>query len=544
MRKQHNLYNMKENKIQLFFPVLLLSIFILTTSCEDWLDETETEPTITTEGFLTTVGDLERILNGGYAALLGHKGNGLAGAPFLVSSLNGDLVAPYPGNESEISSDIMLMYNRQNAQTSENSPGQEMIKYAYRTVNNANIVIEALENGSLEDDPDFMFREERMRGEAYLLRAFALFEVTKLVGKQYNESTSESDLAGYYPTKPVNSKEDFPDQRVTVAQAYQMMIADAEKAVELLPLRFDLAYTDWGEDFGYPSIYYSNVRRFNSDIAHAFLAKVYFQMNDFENALDAINVLLGDTPGSSTKYPLSGLEGLIDAVMGGNAQLPQGPFLEEIDGDVNLAPPNQELICDFYGRSEEYGPNLNRHSWAYYFTPEFGEDQGTSELGEQGLGWFSMLPGFEEYLEWDWNDFRLFFFADEMEDEDWNLWYWPIKFAKNNINVLWYRSADFFLMRAECNARLGNRNDAIADLNLVRERARLGEYEGSQDDTGDLPADIVRERAREMFLENSRYWDLLRLGALTGEPLPAGNREQPTPWDDPALLFPLPDVYE
>lgn len=527
---------------------ILLSVLACTmvfSSCEKWLDETTSEPLITTEAYLKSVRDLERLLNGAYATLLGYQGKGLAGSPFLISALNGDLVGPYPENEHLISPEIMMMYNRQNSSTGEGSPAWEMIRYAYRAVNNANMVIDALENGSLERDPDYLFNQERMRGEAYLMRAFALFEVTKLVGRQYNTATSASDLAGYYPTRPVFEREDFPSQRVTVAQAYQMMIDDAKKAISLLPIRFDLAYLQWGESFGYPSIFYIDCRRFNRDVAHAFLAKVYFQMNDFENALAACNELLGSTPGASTKYPLSSLQNLQTAVFGAREQFPHGPYLEEVDavGDPKPVPPEQEIICDFYGTSSAYGPNRDRNSWAFYFTPAFGEDQGRSRLGQQGLGWFSMMAGFDEYLEWDWNDFRLFFFADEMEDEDWELWFWPVKFTLNNLNVLWYRSAEFFLMRAECNARLGNRNDAIADLNLIRQRARLRDYEGSADDTGDLPADIVRERARELFLENNRYWDLLRLGALTGEPLPAGNRDSTTPWDSPDLLFPMPDLY-
>jgi starch-binding outer membrane protein, SusD/RagB family len=525
--------------------LLILLSSILFGSCEKWLDETSTENIIATESYVSSVRDLERLLNGSYATLLGYQGKGLAGSPFLISSLNSDLVAPYPSYEEEISPEIMMIYNRQNSSTGEGSPAWEMIRYAYRAVNNANMVIEALENGTLEKDPDYLFYQERMRGEAYLMRAFALFEVTKLVGKQYNEGTSGSDLAGYYPTKPVYEKTDFPSERVTVARAYDMMIEDANKAISLLPVRYDLAYLQWGESFGYPSIFYIDCRRFNRDIAYAFKAKLHFQMNDFENALAACNELLGDTPGSSTKYPLSSLQNLQTAVFGAREQFPHGPYLVEVDaaGDTKPVPVAQEIICDFYGSSATYGPNRDRNSWAYYFTPAFGEDQGRSRLGEQGLGWFSMLAGFDMYLEWDWNDFRLFFFADEMEDEDWEIWYWPVKFTLNNLNVLWYRSAEFFLMRAECHARLGNRNDAIADMNLIRQRARIGNYEGSIDDSGDLPADIVRERARELFMENNRYWDLLRLGALTGDPIPAGSRDTDTPWDSPDLLFPMPDLY-
>jgi hypothetical protein len=80
------------------------------------------------------------------------------------------------------------------------------------------------------------------------------------------------------------------------------------------------------------------------------------------------------------------------------------------------------------------------------------------------------------------------------------------------------------MMRAECHARLGDTQAAIADMNAIRNRAGIGNYEGSRDDTGNLIQDIVRERAREMFLERYRIWDLLRLGAIDGTPIGQGDR--------------------
>jgi hypothetical protein len=531
-------------KYNLIFSIILL--FALSfSSCETWIDDTETEPLITTEGFFGTVTDLERILNGSYATLLGFEGEGLASAPFLINALNGDLVAPFPPNEGSISPQIMMLYQRQNALLGEESPGWNMIKYASRAINNANMVIDALENGSLENDPDFLYNQERMRGEAYLMRALANFEITKLVAKQYNIETSSSDLAGYYPLEPVYDKSDYLTERVSVEVAYQRMIEDVNQAIDLLPERWDLAYTPWGESFVYQSIYYWNCRRFNADVARALLAKLYFQMNDFTNARAACDALLGPTPGESLRYPLSDMRDLSKDVLGSKTQDPYGPYIPDVDtvGDDRDVPPSQELICDFYGSSEGYGPNVGRNAWGYYFTPSEDVEQGRSKLGEQGLGWFVMSEDFVDYLDWDYADSRFFFFVDEIEDEDYNYWYWPVKFALKGLNVLWYRSAEFFLMRAECNARLGNSEDAKLDLDYVRNRADLDNYDDDPFVFDNLVEEIIRERARELYLENNRYWDLIRLGALNGGNLPAGQRESGVPWDSPDLLFPMPELY-
>lgn len=529
-----------------YHSIILIAIvsMVFLGSCTEWLDETETEPIITTEGYLSSVMDIERLLNGAYATLLGNQGNGLASAPFLINALGSDLVAPYPDKEAEISPDILALYNRQYASLEEGNPGYNMIKYASRAVNNANMVIDALESGRLDKDPDFVYNQERMRGEAYLLRAMANFEITKLVGKQYNSSTSGGDLAGYYPVKPVFDKSDYPSERLTVEQAYQKMLRDAETALGLLPERWDLAYSAFGESFVYQSDYYWECRRFNADVARALKAKLYFQMNDFTHALEACNALLDPTPGESSKYPLSSVKDLSKAVYGSKDQSPYGPYITEVDtvGDDKDYEDYQEIICDFFG-SSDFGPNVDRNAWAFYLTPSEDMEQGRSKLGEQGLGWFAMSEEFFDYLDWDYSDARFFFFVDELEDDDYNYWYWPVKFTLNGLNVLWYRSAEFFLMRAECNARLGNEADAKLDLDYVRDRSGLDPYDEDSRAFPDLVEEIIRERGRELYVENNRYWDLLRLGALNGGELPAGGRSSSSAWDSPGLLFAMPELY-
>lgn len=74
-------------------------------------------------------------------------------------------------------------------------------------------------------------------------------------------------------------------------------------------------------------------------------------------------------------------------------------------------------------------------------------------------------------------------------------------------NKIWFRLADIVLLRAESRARLGNTEGAIDDLNRVRERADAKLYDTAE---GDLRYAIFKEREKELLMESSRWYDVLR----------------------------------
>lgn len=78
-------------------------------------------------------------------------------------------------------------------------------------------------------------------------------------------------------------------------------------------------------------------------------------------------------------------------------------------------------------------------------------------------------------------------------------------------NKLFWRLADIYLLRAECRARLNDRTGAIADLNTIRDRANAQRYDESEYD-GNLRYAIFKEREKELLMEGSRYFDVLRNG--------------------------------
>ena len=74
-------------------------------------------------------------------------------------------------------------------------------------------------------------------------------------------------------------------------------------------------------------------------------------------------------------------------------------------------------------------------------------------------------------------------------------------------NNIWFRLADIILLRAESRVRLGNIEGAIDDLNCVRKRANAKPYESAE---GDLRYAIFKEREKELLMEGSRWYDVLR----------------------------------
>ena len=107
-------------------------------------------------------------------------------------------------------------------------------------------------------------------------------------------------------------------------------------------------------------------------------------------------------------------------------------------------------------------------------------------------------------------------------------------------DYVYWRLADFYLLRAECYQKLGNDAKAIADLNVIRSRAGALSYPSTYDTEG-LKKAIFREREKEFIGENdARYADVIRNGyvkeELQGKFLLLSNQDI----QGGALFLPLP----
>lgn len=75
-------------------------------------------------------------------------------------------------------------------------------------------------------------------------------------------------------------------------------------------------------------------------------------------------------------------------------------------------------------------------------------------------------------------------------------------------NYIFWRLTDFYLLRAECNNKLGNTGLAVTDLNEIRSRANASIYPSEGE--SDLKYAIFKEREKELIMEGHRYYDIIR----------------------------------
>lgn len=103
-------------------------------------------------------------------------------------------------------------------------------------------------------------------------------------------------------------------------------------------------------------------------------------------------------------------------------------------------------------------------------------------------------------------------------------------------NIQVFRLAEMYLIRAEARAQQGKVSGAgggLADLNIIRERARLDPLELTS--PSQLLLAIEQERQVELAFEGHRWYDLKRTGRAN-----TVMRAVTSNWDDTDLLYPVP----
>ncbi|WP_246937628.1 RagB/SusD family nutrient uptake outer membrane protein [Gelidibacter sp. F63206] len=145
----------------------------------------------------------------------------------------------------------------------------------------------------------------------------------------------------------------------------------------------------------------------------------------------------------------------------------------------------------------------------------------------------------EDFLSiWQNNDLRLSNWIN-VYSEGTDTYYYPFKYKiKNGGDTEEYsmvmRLAELYLIRAEAYAMMGNVDQTLADLNMIRNRAGLQNWEMS--DITDIKQMVLEERRREFFSEWGHRWlDLKRFGKID-----MVLREKKPQWSPHAKLLPIP----
>ncbi|MEI8046180.1 MAG: RagB/SusD family nutrient uptake outer membrane protein [Bacteroidota bacterium] len=214
-----------------------------------------------------------------------------------------------------------------------------------------------------------------------------------------------------------------------------------------------------------------------SGAANALLARVYLQKGDYAKSRDAADLVIG-----SGMYALT--------------------------SSYAKAFNNEEFSSeDIFSTKFIAADGINQMT-EFWSTTEYGGRDGDIEILDGHLNLY------------DANDDRLALFwegNDAMRSGKWNTMY-------GLVNL--FRLAEMYLVRAECNQRLGTSVGAtpLSDFNRIHERAGLPAA------TAVTLDDILYERRLELAHEGFKLHDMKRLKQSVGS----------LPYNDPKLVYPIP----
>lgn len=304
----------------------------------------------------------------------------------------------------------------------------------------------------------------QLMAEMKVVRALYYFNLVNLYGGVPLALSTDYKTTGILP-------------RASVDSVYGQIITDLTDAQQNLSA-------------AYPS---SGHIRPNKLVATALLSRVYLYRQQWQQAYDAANTVIGS-------------------------------------GTYSLVSDPDQVFLD--GSTE-----------AIWQLPATGPQQVTSEAGE-----FVPRSGAPTFLVSNYllNAFE----PDDLRMKDWvgqsiingDTLYYPYKY-KNVLptdptteDYMILRLAEQYLIRAEASAELGNGAAALADLNTVRARAGLGASTADPASQTAVLSAIMHERQVELFTEwGNRWFDLKRTGQ-------AGTvlSTEKTGWTTDAALYPVP----
>ncbi len=433
--------------------LLLLSA----SSCEKFL-EIPPEGEIPADEALQTAGDVQLLLNSCYDVL--RSGKFLGGKIRNLSDLMGD-----DRNGANLSGNWLSYYAHNTGIF--NQETRDLWSEPYIMIYRCNVLLENMDLvADLSAD-----QKARTVAEAKFLRAIGHFELVRMFGQPYGFTPDNSHLG--IPLRIEASQVPLP--RATVGEVYAQVLADLNDAAPVLPASNNGYATSWA--------------------VKAYLARVHFQMNDFQTAYDFADevITMGgfslESDVMARFAPTANSENIFDLVSTGTLNN-SGGELANIYRSTNLTnPPSGRINSALYALATADTNDLRGQN--YYVLANAGQ---ANEL--------VLLTRFNE--------------------------------SYFSVPVL--HLAEMLLIRGEAAAEIGNLGQAEADVNAIRNRAGLADVTPGLD-AASLKLLIRLERRLEMVGEGYRFHDLRRQGVHDSPSLLING----SPWDCNGMTVQLPD---
>ncbi len=329
----------------------------------------------------------------------------------------------------------------------------------YRAINNANFLIDQLEQGNAKDASE----EEKntIIGEAKTIRAFGHFALLRRWGQYYDLNSIYGIVLMLEP-----ARENQNIARNTVQECYDSIIADLQFAVANGPT-------------GMPHY------RFSSVVATALLSKVYLYAGDFTNAASTALLAINNGDG----YVLEGK---------GNYA---ANFTSNWGSEILFSPFGDDNTGESVYAHWSFGPYQITPS-AYFRTLADNSD-GVPGDGDMVYNTFGY-------------DSRFIFAYDAFNAGANGIGKYPhLSYGASVNTIVYLRLSEIYLVYAEAEARRsgGDLNEALTRLNEIRDRANMPLKVLT--DQATLLQDIREEKMLELFCENGETMnDLVRYHIL------------------------------
>lgn len=438
--------------------------------------------------------------------------------------------------------------------------------YLYRSINYCNVVIyryfeDDATIAALQTQPDYSEKILKQRvAEARFLRAFNFFTLCQIFG-------------GVPKVDHLLSPDEYNMPRSNIADIYSLIKSDLKLAVPDLVPKSEL-----GD---------ANIGRASKGAAQSLLAKVYLYESSYaanyptdsrfaglEEKWDSVNYWAEQVIASG-EYALVGLNGerfdsWRDTTNG------VGGFTHIFSPGANNC---EESIFDIQSRLDGLGWFYSRGTALIrWCAPRRTNQPGSGVDGTEGPGWGwwipsqqlvdSYIPGdirykatvleetdsllmeFADGLQWitpNYNQLRAAIGAHrnqrKYECSPGEYWSLSSNWKEGPTNVKMIRYADVLLMNAEAYFMRNMDAEALDNINLVRQRARMSGAGVEPAPLGSLTLqDIKNERLWELACEGHRFFDVIRWGnaePVIEQPFPDGFVRDFVPGKHE--FFPLPE---
>jgi hypothetical protein len=479
-----------KKSISRVFPIVALTLSM--GSCQ--LEE-EVYSSIFIESFYKTASDAEKGLISVYDALGGMYGGPAA---TMVPDYSADQVYPrgVVGRNSLTLFTAEPTYTVQKSAGRENESPLQLWTSAYSGIEKANWIIAKVPEATMDET-----RKKQIIGEAYFLRAFYFWTLTKNFGdvviKTEPSTSEEKAYAGVSPK----------------ADVYKQIYSDLDKASEAGLVSYPL------NEKGRPS----------KEAVTALYAKAALYNEDYAKALEKANDVIN-----------SGKHALMPNVMDVYSYLKEDEArLENIwayEADP-INPGTSHQLVGLCGPTGSNGPEYARTSYgsmfAYmaFFDSFDAKDKrrqllDTTYVDKAG----KMVP--QRSITPITTDAVL---IKKYQD--------PVSTTGLIPNIPILRMADVYLIAAEAEARLnGPTANAYGFINAVRKRAELPDLTPGLGKDAFIEA-VLQERSFEFFAEGDRWYDLTRTNKFMTVIPKAVNSVYPSrPVQEKHKYFPIPQT--